>query len=429
MSTEYTTADDPSETRWAQTGVTLLRSGWSVGKKVAIAGAAISVAPVVIPPFLVLSAFGLALSVPFGIYYAGMVGTKCLMQFLLPLDQGQEVRQGNQEEGDEIVEEEKGYVDERDFKSEENWERGVEDQIVEEGKDYVDKRDSYPEEDEVEGEDDDAIVENPGHVVTKEHEDKGKGDVRKSQSEKNEKTQDDVVVEMPKERVFVVEENGGRKNNDTRGDADNSKVVVERIIDVNSATVDKNFITMEEVEINLVEPKSTTLTVEGTERAGPEAVRVEIGDSDVVEEKGMVTADTDSRVAKKGGNELNAVSSEDAVVSEVERKSDLGDAESQLLVEHVGEVNDSNALASASAESPVASDVEEIYTKEELWDQLHALRTVVGYKATISKTLPGELRALYVFTGVELPSTAGDASNLLDLNYKLQFLKSVIGVK
>lgn len=60
---------------------------------------------------------------------------------------------------------------------------------------------------------------------------------------------------------------------------------------------------------------------------------------------------------------------------------------------------------------------------------MHALRTVVGYKATISKTVPGELRALYVFTGVELPSTARDASNLLDLNYKLQFLKSVIGVK
>lgn len=72
---------------------------------------------------------------------------------------------------------------------------------------------------------------------------------------------------------------------------------------------------------------------------------------------------------------------------------------------------------------------QEFFTEKELWDQLHALRTIVGYRVTISNTLPGELRALYVFTGVELPSTARDASNLLDLNYKLQFLKSVIGVK
>lgn len=362
MSTVYTTADDPSETRWAQTGLTLLRSGWSVGKKVAIAGAAISVAPVVIPPFLVFSAFGLALSVPFGIYYAGMVGTERLMQSLLPLDEGQEVRQGNQEEGEEIVEEEKGYVDERDFKSEENWEiKGVDDQIVEEGNGYVGKRDSKAEENGGEEEDDDAIVENPGErdAVTKEHEEKGQGNVRKRgfKPEKKEKTQDDVVVEIPKERVAVVEENGGRKKNDTRGDVDNSKVVVERIIDVNSATVDKNFITIEKVEINLEEPK-TTLTEEGTERAGQEAVIFEIGDSDVVEEKGMVATDTDSKVAKKEGNELSAVSSENAVVSEVERKSDLGDAESQSLVEHVDDVNASNALASASAESPVSSDVE-----------------------------------------------------------------------
>jgi hypothetical protein len=72
---------------------------------------------------------------------------------------------------------------------------------------------------------------------------------------------------------------------------------------------------------------------------------------------------------------------------------------------------------------------QEFYTKKELWGQLRALRTIVGYRAAIAKTVPGELRALYVFTGVELPSTARDASELLDLNYKLQFLKSVIGVK
>lgn len=63
-----------------------LRRGWRVGKAAAIAGAAI----VVVPPLLVLSALGAALSLPFGAYLASLACTDRLMRSLLPPPQYQE---------------------------------------------------------------------------------------------------------------------------------------------------------------------------------------------------------------------------------------------------------------------------------------------------------------------------------------------------
>ncbi|XP_072970247.1 uncharacterized protein [Typha angustifolia] len=54
-------------------------------KKAAIAGAAVAAAPVVLPPALLLSAVGIAFSLPFGAYLAGVACTDKLMASLLPL--------------------------------------------------------------------------------------------------------------------------------------------------------------------------------------------------------------------------------------------------------------------------------------------------------------------------------------------------------
>nr|CAD1823287.1 unnamed protein product [Ananas comosus var. bracteatus] len=64
-----------------------LRRGWRVGKAAAIA---IAAAPVVVPPLLVLSALGAALSLPFGAYLASLACTDRLMRSLLPPPQYQE---------------------------------------------------------------------------------------------------------------------------------------------------------------------------------------------------------------------------------------------------------------------------------------------------------------------------------------------------
>ncbi|GAB4855824.1 hypothetical protein Ancab_024468 [Ancistrocladus abbreviatus] len=64
-----------------------------------------------------------------------------------------------------------------------------------------------------------------------------------------------------------------------------------------------------------------------------------------------------------------------------------------------------------------------------IWEEIHAMRMIVGYKATPRASCVEELKALYVFTGVEPPASVKDPSDVEDINEKLHFLKSIIGVK
>lgn len=59
--------------------------GWTLGKKIAIVGVAVSSAPIVLPPLVLFSALGFVLSVPFGLALAGYACTGKLMRSLLPV--------------------------------------------------------------------------------------------------------------------------------------------------------------------------------------------------------------------------------------------------------------------------------------------------------------------------------------------------------
>ena len=68
-------------------------------------------------------------------------------------------------------------------------------------------------------------------------------------------------------------------------------------------------------------------------------------------------------------------------------------------------------------------------SEEKIWERIHAMRAIVGYKAPTSRTCVEELKALYMFTGVEPPSSFKDPSDLMEVSSTLQFLMSVVGVK
>lgn len=70
-----------------------------------------------------------------------------------------------------------------------------------------------------------------------------------------------------------------------------------------------------------------------------------------------------------------------------------------------------------------------VYNEENIWEQIEAMRSIVGYKVTPQKTCIEELKALYVFTGVEPPASFKDPSYLVEINSKLRFLMSIIGLK
>ncbi|KAJ0764953.1 hypothetical protein HanPI659440_Chr08g0298001 [Helianthus annuus] len=63
---------------------------------------------------------------------------------------------------------------------------------------------------------------------------------------------------------------------------------------------------------------------------------------------------------------------------------------------------------------------------EKIWEKIGALRTIVGYQTPSQPTCIGELKALYVFTGVEPPASFDGDS---DLDAKLKFLMAIVGVK
>jgi len=64
-----------------------------------------------------------------------------------------------------------------------------------------------------------------------------------------------------------------------------------------------------------------------------------------------------------------------------------------------------------------------------LREQLDTLRTITGYRPAASLTLEAELAGLYIFVSVEPPVSSRDTSDLVEINMKLQLMKSIIGVE
>ncbi|XP_022719613.1 titin-like [Durio zibethinus] len=84
-------------------------------------------------------------------------------------------------------------------------------------------------------------------------------------------------------------------------------------------------------------------------------------------------------------------------------------------------ISTENAIDTASNET--------LYSEEKIWEQMNALRTVVGYKGARQEKCIEELKALYHFTGIEPPASFNDTCDLVEVNAKLRFLMSVVGVK
>lgn len=62
----------------------ILKKGLVLGKKILVTGVVVTSASVVLPPLLVISAFGLAVSIPSGLFLAGYACSEKLMSRLLP---------------------------------------------------------------------------------------------------------------------------------------------------------------------------------------------------------------------------------------------------------------------------------------------------------------------------------------------------------
>lgn len=120
------------------------------------------------------------------------------------------------------------------------------------------------------------------------------------------------------------------------------------------------------------------------------------------------------------GSEYNAAS----------RENDVTDIETTLSLEvQVSSASGSDKDSKSVLESSIELDSDESDSDEKIWEEIHAVRKIVGYKEEPHPSYAEEIKALYVFTGVEPPASLENSSDLVKVKEKLKFLKVVVGVK
>ncbi|CAG7906202.1 unnamed protein product [Brassica rapa] len=95
------------------------------------------------------------------------------------------------------------------------------------------------------------------------------------------------------------------------------------------------------------------------------------------------------------------------------------------------------ALESTRKEASRGKDMEKssnevLYNEEQIWAKMEALRKIVGYSVARSTTYSEELKALYMFMGVELPTLMmleKENQDIAHVSERLCVLLSVIGIK
>ncbi|MED6159984.1 hypothetical protein PIB30_047352 [Stylosanthes scabra] len=73
---------------------------------------------------------------------------------------------------------------------------------------------------------------------------------------------------------------------------------------------------------------------------------------------------------------------------------------------------------------------EVIFNEESMWKQITVIRKIIGYEDSKQKSCIDELKALYIFTGVEFPAFVKENPyDPSEINEKLHFLMSIVGIK
>ncbi|KAJ0013669.1 hypothetical protein Pint_21358 [Pistacia integerrima] len=97
--------------------------------------------------------------------------------------------------------------------------------------------------------------------------------------------------------------------------------------------------------------------------------------------------------------------------------------------EHSSSICASHGAGIGPQEGSCMASSKELYSEEKIWEQIDAMRRIVGYKAAPQGTCIEELKAMYLFTGIQPPALFKDPSDLVEANEKLRFLMSIVGVK
>ncbi|XP_047982934.1 cilia- and flagella-associated protein 251-like isoform X2 [Salvia hispanica] len=311
--------------------------GWvmDAGKKVVMAGVIMSSAPLLLPPLLVVSALGFAVSLPSGLVLASYACTHKLMTKLLPPPPPPPPP-----------------LSDYDF--------GVDD-------------------------DDDGDGDSEGTTTAAEV--KMSEDIKRQIEMRIELVDD----ELNHDRVTESLEGGEMSSN-------------------SSSTDTKNILVEEEEEEHQEQEKEAEEENEEQEEEAEEEKENQEQEEEAEEEK----ENQEQGKEEEDGDEMEVLGVQGLVL-----KNEIYDV-NKPAVNVIDPKIDGDNLKEGNGVNGGGEEISE----DKIWEKIDAIRVIVGFKAPKRSSYVEEVKALYLFTGIEPPPTQ-DHSHLTHLN----FLMSVIGVK
>ncbi|KAI3439380.1 uncharacterized protein J3R85_004797 [Psidium guajava] len=463
---EYSSEAHSSKVSW------LWNKGVAIGKKVLVTGMVISSAPFVLPPLVVVSALGIAVSVPYGLIFASYAFSEKLMSRLLPntYEEGigeKEVGFGGDldmeeeevEQTDDIKEQLKmrfesveGDEEEKTMVGDTYYSRGMMEDLSSEVREIMEKHN-----DAIEG------------SLSKQPRDEMRGVLLTLEIDENDGSKFDQIRAPIEVTNVVVVESGGLQNigedelvretgglietfpdegkphnpveeekmrpEGMHGAADETDVLVEA----------KNYgkkgkrkgRKKEKAEEKRIGKLPTETDVHKIKHSGNAHADQDKKLASLVEEKKPIGEESEKMIADYG-KERNSTNVDagrrlmqgTSKGNDQENSFGIGDAKIPISLASSG-LNDGRGLQILAGRgiSPSFIEDQEIYGEEKIWQQIEAMRKIVGYKAKLQASCIEELKALYLFTGVDPPASFKDTSDLVELNNKLRFLMSAVGVK
>ncbi|CAK7340308.1 unnamed protein product [Dovyalis caffra] len=450
----------------------ILNKGLSVGKMILVTGFVISSAPVILPPLVVISAIGFACSLPYGLFLGTYAFTGQLMAKLLPTPNSNLFLECNYGTNfkDITVVDEKQLLD--DQVEENGYEEDVEDQshkppskvqeakqektVIEQGREGVDGASQVTviineAGDEGSGsnilKDDGAPFESvTTGILIEKIRDEGKVDDEALQEEIIKQSVENVCGEVDKEEI-------GQRNVHESGR--NDKASMEERSGVIGQVVEENV--DKEIPLQSEEVKEMVSSAVLMEMQPIQDVRVLLEKKDVEDstkgraQRNIAHAKQDPQLTKE--KELLVIPpNEDAREIADESGLHLFDDKqavglqcsySDYRITEAGIEHSSYEAYEVTLPTTVddskctgipdihlaAGNGKVLYGEDKIWKQIHAMRKIVGYRASVRATCIEELKALYVFTGVDPPASFKDPSDLVEVNDQLRFLMTIVGVK
>ncbi|KAM1039171.1 hypothetical protein ACFX13_034487 [Malus domestica] len=151
-------------------------------------------------------------------------------------------------------------------------------------------------------------------------------------------------------------------------------------------------------------------------------------DFQLIKEKETVVSSNSDAGGLHLFNDKNVSGQQEWCASCETSEGNVGDEATELPVSGIAHESTDSGMSSGKDFNMQPNGV--LYDDAKIREKIGAMRSIVGYKGTPHATCIEELKALYLFTGVELPTISfSDPPDLEQVNHKLRFLMSIIGVK